>query len=266
MTDNGRKFETVRLASPLQVKREQYENPSEGQTYQTFGIDCAIVPGLGQADWHFNMIEVHGGRELRERILVLLERHGMEDASLPLAGDGEDTAAHLEVIAECDPDYNGPLSQHICTIAAALIRSLAGRVEAEKRAKEEAQAACAFFADEGTYSDSYGVPGSDFGVCRFCEAGGAPGVPFEHNKSCPILRCEEVSAEWWTEREEERKDLTSAEARSAALARALEEAKEALRPFAEAASKAEISGYPPFQFCDARDYARARATLEPSHE
>ena len=75
---------------------------------------------------------------------------------------------------------------------------------AEKRAREEAEAAVAFIADEGTYADSYGVPGSDFGVCRFCEAGGAPGIPFEHNKTCPILRCEEVSAEWLSGRLEAR--------------------------------------------------------------
>jgi len=78
---------------------------------------------------------------------------------------------------------------------------------AEKRAREEAEAAVAFIADEGTYADSYGVPGSDFGVCRFCEAGGAPGIPFEHNKTCPILRCGEVSAEWVADREEERAAL-----------------------------------------------------------
>lgn len=132
----------------------------------------------------------------------------------------------------------------------------------EKRAKEEAQAACAFFADEGTYSDSYGVPGSDFGVCRFCEAGGAPGVPFEHNKRCPILRCEEVSAEWWAEREEERKDLAAAEARSAALARALEEAEACMsivEPRSDKAEYVRILGV-------VRDALKARAIPEPGHE
>ena len=99
---------------------------------------------------------------------------------------------------------------------------------AEKRAREEAEAAVAFIADEGTYADSYGVPGSDFGVCRFCEAGGAPGIPFEHNKTCPILRCGEVSAEWVADREEERAALEAAETHSAALARALAEARDEL--------------------------------------
>lgn len=116
---------------------------------------------------------------------------------------------------------------------------------AEKRAREEAEAAVAFIADEGTYADSYGVPGSDFGVCRFCEAGGAPGIPFEHNKTCPILRCGEVSAEWVADREEERAALEAAETHSAALARALEEAKKALKPFAHAAEylEAETEGF-----------------------
>lgn len=123
---------------------------------------------------------------------------------------------------------------------------------AEKRAREEAEAAVAFIADEGTYADSYGVPGSDFGVCRFCEAGGAPGIPFEHNKTCPILRCGEVSAEWVADREEERAALEAAETHSAALARALAEAKGVWKPISALWSKpAECGkGCPPRQVCD----------------
>ncbi len=156
-------------------------------------------------------------------------------ASLPLAGDVEGLCE--ELLAECDHKegkqfgcttraclfrggWNGvmpiPLSvSPMCRNrqSALLIRSLAGRVEAERRAKEEAWAEI----------DSLVL----------------------HRPT--------------------KKQLADAEARSAALARALEEAKEALRPFSEAASKGQISGYPPFQFCDARDYARARAIMEPSH-
>lgn len=37
--------------------------------------------------------------------------------------------------------------------------------------------------------------------------------------------------------------------------------REALRPFAEAARLAAISGRPPFQLCEASDYERARTAL-----
>ena len=37
--------------------------------------------------------------------------------------------------------------------------------------------------------------------------------------------------------------------------------REALEPFAEAATKGEIGGYPPAYFCGAGDYEKARAAL-----
>ena len=189
---------------------------------------------------------------MRNALPALLDLASKAPATLSLAG--EDAGGLLQALDAANYSLTDK--------AAALIRSLSLRVEAEKRAREEAQAACAFFADEGTYSDSYGVPGSDFGVCRFCEAGGAPGVPFEHNKRCPILRCEEVSAEWWAEREEERKDLAAAEARSAALARALEEAEACMsivEPRSDKAEYVRILGV-------VRDALKARAIPEPGHE
>lgn len=40
----------------------------------------------------------------------------------------------------------------------------------------------------------------------------------------------------------------------------LRRCEEALRPFAEAARNAEISGRPPFEFCSAGDYEKAALT------
>ncbi len=106
-------------------------------------------------------------------------------------------------------------------------------IERLKAERGKALAAVAFIADEGTYSDSYGVPGSDFGVCRFCEAGGGPGVPFEHSKNCPILRCEQVAEQWWEDRQIDIEDAAelradSAESRLTTALAALGEAKSGL--------------------------------------
>lgn len=40
--------------------------------------------------------------------------------------------------------------------------------------------------DSVTYSDSYGVEGSSFSVCRWCGGGSGPGpsAPFKHNRDC----------------------------------------------------------------------------------
>lgn len=62
--------------------------------------------------------------------------------------------------------------------------------------------------------------------------------------------------------------IAAAEARSAALARALDEAKEALRPFAEAANDMDENGLMKFEGirCGYGPCARARSILEPGHE
>lgn len=45
-------------------------------------------------------------------------------------------------------------------------------------------------------------------------------------------------------------------------AAAIERLVAALEPFSEGARMAAISGRPPFEFCDAADYRRARTALE----
>lgn len=83
----------------------------------------------------------------------------------------------------------------------------AAEIERLRREIGEAKAQVAFLIDRIEYSDSYGVPGSDFKCCHLCNGGGAPGVIFEHDSHCPVLRCEPIAAMWWEERDEEWKSL-----------------------------------------------------------
>lgn len=48
-------------------------------------------------------------------------------------------------------------------------------------------------------------------TAKFFDSLGAPGVPFEHNKTCPILRCEEVAEEWWQDRKADLEAVRDAE-------------------------------------------------------
>jgi hypothetical protein len=76
--------------------------------------------------------------------------------------------------------------------------------EAEDRGyKRAAKMIAALVADAMIYSDSYGVQGSDFLCCMACNAGGAPGVPFEHSKDCIVLKCETIADNFWQEQRDE---------------------------------------------------------------
>ena len=76
--------------------------------------------------------------------------------------------------------------------------------EAEDRGyKRAVKMVAALVADAMVYSDSYGVYGSDFLCCMACNAGGAPGVPFEHSKDCIVLKCETIADDFWQEQRDE---------------------------------------------------------------
>ena len=76
--------------------------------------------------------------------------------------------------------------------------------EAEDRGyKRAVKMVAALVADAMVYSDSYGVYGSDFLCCMACNAGGAPGVPFEHSKDCIVLKCETIADDSWQEQRDE---------------------------------------------------------------
>ena len=76
--------------------------------------------------------------------------------------------------------------------------------EAEDRGyKRAVKMVAALVADAMIYSDSYGVQGSDFLCCMACNAGGAPGVPFEHSKDCIVLKCETIADDSWQEQRDE---------------------------------------------------------------
>ena len=85
----------------------------------------------------------------------------------------------------------------IITERDATITALREEVERMARKAYEAEGRLAFLVDRSTYADSYGVPGSDFMCCYFCDAGGAPNVPFEHRDSCPIKTLEGYAQSWF---------------------------------------------------------------------
>ncbi|WBU27517.1 hypothetical protein OOZ54_12515 [Rhodopseudomonas palustris] len=80
--------------------------------------------------------------------------------------------------------------------------ALRGQANTWKEHEGRSKAALAYLIEHATYGNSYGVIGSDFECCHFCNAGGAPGVAFEHDKTCPVLKCETIAEEWWSERKE----------------------------------------------------------------
>jgi hypothetical protein len=60
------------------------------------------------------------------------------------------------------------------------------RAEAALEDLQELKRWIATLFDQVTYSDSYGVEGSSFSVCRWCGGGSGPGgtAPFRHNDGC----------------------------------------------------------------------------------
>jgi len=89
----------------------------------------------------------------------------------------------------------------------------------------KAKAALAYLLDKLVYSDSYGVPGSEFHCCFLCSGGGSPNTPFRHDEECPALKCEGTGEEWWLEHQEEIKEI---EAENAKLRKQLGKRTEAL--------------------------------------
>lgn len=89
---------------------------------------------------------------------------------------------------DCDGVEVGVSRQALCELLDAIAEL---RVERDK-----ARALVAALCDVAVYSDSYGVPGSDFACCRFCNAGGAPGVEFKHDARCPVGNAEATAEEW----------------------------------------------------------------------
>lgn len=70
---------------------------------------------------------------------------------------------------------------------------------------EEARKHLALIVDDAVYSDSLGVEGSGFSVCRWCGGGSSPGKgDFAHNHGCIFEdgKLEEMSAQVWEKAEE----------------------------------------------------------------
>lgn len=231
------------------------------ETYQdTAYYDCWAVRRVGETSFS-NTFHLVSGDEARVLVAFLNEHApslASKNAEIARLNERLEATFHFVFDAdsgemkrvECKPGdipdgidcRNETIHQqngHIERLAALLKEADAAstskdaEIERLKAERGKALAAVAFIADEGTYSDSYGVPGSDFGVCRFCEAGGGPGVPFEHNKNCPILRCEQVAEQWWEDRQIDIEDAaelraSSAESRLTTALAALGEAKSGL--------------------------------------
>jgi hypothetical protein len=90
----------------------------------------------------------------------------------------------------------------------------------------KAKAALAYLIDHIVYSDSYGVPKSDFQACHLCRGGGAPGVAMIHDPDCPVLRCEGIAEEWWQDYYDNQvEEIASLKARIEELEKGLENIK-----------------------------------------
>jgi hypothetical protein len=109
----------------------------------------------------------------------------------------------------------------IMSSASAGLLSMLEALEAAERERDEARAALAYVLDHAVYSDSYGVHGSDFTCCHFCQGGGAPGVALEHDADCPVGRYPRAVADWFEEMEAERADREAAESKVSDLEREL---------------------------------------------
>ena len=101
----------------------------------------------------------------------------------------------------------------------------------------EAEGRLAVLVDSSTYADSYGVPGSDFMCCYFCDAGGAPNVPFEYRDSCPIKTLEGYAQSWFdADRERDGwldEETAARKSAEAALTALRQRVVEVVGPFAE---------------------------------
>jgi hypothetical protein len=116
--------------------------------------------------------------------------------------------------------------------AASTIEALLTRIEALEAERDEARAGLAYVLDRAVYGNSYGVYGSDFQSCHFCQGGGAPGVAMEHDADCPVSRYPRAVADWFEEMEAERQDREAAEAQRDRMREALERAVAWFRDYA----------------------------------
>lgn len=98
---------------------------------------------------------------------------------------------------------------------------------------EEARKHLTLIVDDAVYSDSLGVEGSGFSVCRWCGGGSSPGKgDFAHNHGCIFEdgKLEEMSAQVWEKAEESL--LAQLEDRAESAEQKLAVTTEALRKIA----------------------------------
>ena len=114
-------------------------------------------------------------------------------------------------------------AKNIRTVLSAL-SSERERAERAEKERDEARAGMAYILDRAEYGDSYGVPGSSFTACHFCQGGGAPGAEMIHDPSCPVAEYPSAVSEWFAE-------MTDAEARAQAAEAKVKEGAELLDAF-----------------------------------
>lgn len=102
---------------------------------------------------------------------------------------------------DCGCAPAGVLS-NLLTEAATALDSLTARVKELEAKNEKLNLHLQHFVESVQYSDSYGVPGSDFAACLCCRGGGAPGVPLVHESHCPVGRSLDSYQDWCDEQRE----------------------------------------------------------------
>ena len=94
--------------------------------------------------------------------------------------------------------------------------------------RDAAKGKLALLIDRVVYSDSYGVPGSDFTCCSLCTGGGAPGIPFEHDPTCPVKALEADYETWFDSIKETEDALFQTEQRATTAEAQLKAAREVI--------------------------------------
>ena len=110
--------------------------------------------------------------------------HGATFAAAPI--DDNDSVPQMHEALAIKADPFGKMVARELLAARERIASLTAQVATLESDAQQYKRKLAVLFDESTYSDSYGVEGSSFGVCRWCGGGSGPGgsAPFKHNAGC----------------------------------------------------------------------------------
>jgi|GEM_PF-4288808 len=221
-------------ASRAEVEVERKWRAETTERLQRIGERYGCQPGSNRLDWlegHLASLTstgTHPTDPAKEHAITSWNRRAPSPA--PAGTDNADLIARLRkpVMYHSNPEHTNA-ERREAAAALSASRAEVGRLKAHVAA----------IANACVYSDSYGVEGSSFQCCLCCTAGGAPGLPFEHTKDCPVGKAEETAERWYKERADE---IAEYEAEEKALRAQLAEARKALERIETEPRNAEFWG------------------------